>query len=229
MGQILDPKAHLRANVADDILRAMAKKILGGNRDAAAGLWADVKEAKYTRQVARDLFPHVRRARIESCLFDLGSEFPGISVTSQLNSRRNYHHTKIRCGNVITTASAVLTPLAIVREAEFRNQYAGAQLRAEIDRDNNLSQVAINLSSPDELLYGIILYCPSENNRLQISSIHIGFPNWSCSSYIDHIDLLRLFPETITKTPVEEVQDRAIVELLLDEEELLLYPRETDG
>ena len=88
MGNIVDAKAYFRANVSDEILAAIVKKIKGGTRDAARRMSEDVKEGIYTKPVARDLFPYTRRASIETRLHDLISEFSGVAVTSQPNRRQ---------------------------------------------------------------------------------------------------------------------------------------------
>ena len=222
MGNIIDVKGFFRANVADEILATIVKKIQCGTRDATRQICDHVKEGIYTKYVARDLFPHIRRANIETRLFDLTSGFPDVKVTSQPNKTLNNYHTEIRVGNVIMTASAVLTPYGVVREADFRNRYAGPQMRLfDLDSKNNLTVAQFDKEpSNNDLLYGIILYCATDNNRFGVSSVRIGFPNDDCTAYRDKMDLMRLFPETSQKTEVEQIQDEAIVNLLLDEEEM---------
>ena len=140
MGNIRDAKGFFRANVSDEILAAIVKKIQGGNRDAASRICGDVNEGIYTKHVARDLFPYNRRGTIETRLFDLDSEFSHVRVTSELNKTGTNYHTLIRVGNVIMTASAVLAPYGIVRDASFRNRYAGLQMRLfDLDNESNLS------------------------------------------------------------------------------------------
>ena len=222
MGNILDAKTFFRANVSDEILATIVKKIQGGSRDAASRICGYVREGIYTKRVARDLFPYVRRGTIETRLFDLASKFPDVIVTSELNKTKTNYHTLIRVGNVILTASAVLTPYGIVREASFRNSYAGRQMRLfDLDNGSDLS-VAQFVKEPfsDDLLYGIILYCAADNNIFDVGSVRVGFPNANCTNYLDKMDLTRLFPETTKKTEVEQIQDQAVVNLLLDEETL---------
>lgn len=131
------------------------------------------------------------------------------------------------------TASAVLTPYGIVREAEFRNNYVGPQMRLfDPDNKSNLTVPKFDMEpSSNDLLYGIILYCAADNNRFEIGSVRVGFPNAACTTYVDKMDLMRLFPETTKKTEVEQIQDQAIVNLLLDEEEIFSTreERSTDG
>ena len=110
MGNILDAKGFFRANVSDEILAAIVKKIQGGNRAAASRICGDVDKGIYTKHVARDVFPYNRRGTIETRLFDLDSEFSDVTVTSELNKTGTNYHTLIRVGNVIMTASSVLTP-----------------------------------------------------------------------------------------------------------------------
>ena len=233
MGNILDTKEFFRANVSDEILAIIVKKIQGGTRDAASRLCGDVKEGIYTKHVARDLFPYKRRGTIETRLFDLASEFSDVTVTSELNKTKTNYHTLIRVGNVIMTASAVVTPYGIVREASFRNSYAGPQMRLfDVDNESNLSVAQfVEEPSSDDLLYGIILYCAADNNIFEIGSVRVGFPNTDCTNYVDKMDLMRLFPETTKKTDVEQIQDQAVVNLLLDEEEIFSArtERSTDG
>ena len=83
MGNILDAKQFFRANVSDEILAAIVKKIQGGNRDAARRICDHVKEGIYTKHVARDLFPYNRRATIETRLFDLTSQFSDVTCARQ--------------------------------------------------------------------------------------------------------------------------------------------------
>ena len=225
MGNIPDAKGFFRANVSDEILATIVKKIQGGTRDAASRICDHVKEGVYTKHVARDLFPYNRRGTIETRLFDLSSEcskFSNLTVTSELNKTRTNYHTLIRVGNVVMTVSAVLTPWGIVREADFRNAYAGPQMRLfNLDNESNLSVAQfVEEPSSDDLLYGIILYCAADNNPFEIGSVRVGFPNTDCTKYVDKMDLMRLFPETTKRTDVEQIQDQAIVNLLLDEEEI---------
>ncbi len=231
VGNITDIKGFFRANVPDEVLERIVKKIQGGTRDAAKRISEDVKEGIYTKQVARDLFPHTRRGMIETRLFGLDSDFPEVTVTSQLNKTETNYHTLVRAGNVIMTASSVQIPYGIVREANFRNNYAGPQTRFDIDSLSNLSIVEfIEEPDNDDVLYGIILYCAASNNRFEISSVRVGFPNYNCTRYLDKIDVMRLFPTTTTKTEVEKIQDQAIVDLLLDEEEIFSpQPQEERG
>ena len=228
-GQVTDVRGWFNDNVSDELLKATVEKVLGGNRDAAIGISSNVKDGTYTRSVAKDLFPHIRRARIESCLFGLESEFPSISVQSLLNSTKSHYHTRIRSGNVILTASSVLTPRGLVREAEFRNHYASAQFKFDINQYGTLSPVTLELASSDELLYGIILYCPAEGNRFEIGSIHLGFPNQDCTGYVDCVDLMKVFPNALKRTEVEEIQDQAIVKLLLEQAEAFLPGRDREA
>ena len=81
------------------------------------------------------------------------------------------------------------------------------------------------------LLYSIVLYCAADHNRFEIGSVCVGFPNTDCTTYVDKMDLMRLFPETTKKTDVEQIQDQAIVNLLLDEEAIFSEraERSTDG
>ena len=223
MGNIIDTKGFFRANVPDEILATIVKTIREGTRDAARRIRDHVEEGIYTRHVARDLFPHTRRATVETRLFDLASEFPLVKVASRPNRALNNCHTEIRVGNVIMTASAVLTPYGMVREADFRNGYAGPQMRLfNLDGKSNLTVAQFERHpSDDDLLYAIILYCAAYNNRFEIGSVRVGFPNEDCTAYRDRMDLMRLFPETTKKTDVEQIEDQAIVNLLLDENELL--------
>ena len=228
MNQNGDLKDFFQANVPDLVLTSVVKHIHDGTRDAARRICESVEEGAYTKQVARDLFPHVRRAAIESRLFNLSTEYHDVMVTSRLNRTKNHHHTLIRMGQVLITASAVLTPYGIVREADFRNSYAaGPQMRFDIDARSSLAVVSRDEGSIDELLYGIILYCPAENNRFEIGSIVVGFPNHDCTKYIDRLDLLRLFPETAKRTEVELIEDQAVVNLLLDEDMTVIQPDES--
>ena len=118
------------------------------------------------------------------------------------------------------TASAVLTPYGIVREADYRNHYAGPQMRLfDLDSNSNLSHAEfVEDPSSDDVLFGLILYGAADKNRFDIGSVRVGFPNSDCTKYVDKMDLMRLFPEAATKTPVEQIEDQAIVDLLLDEE-----------
>ena len=220
MGNIVDTKGYFRANVSDEMLATIVKKIQGGTRDAARRTCDYVKDGIYTKHVARDLFPHARRAAVETCLFDLAVEFPLVKVASRPNKTLSSYHTEIRVGNVVMTASAVLTPYGMVREADFRNSYAGPQIRLfDLDWKSNLTVAKFEEQpSDDDLVYGIILYCAADRNRFEIGSVRVGFPNEDCSAYRDKMDLMRLFPETARKTDVEQIQDQAVVNLLLDED-----------
>ena len=222
MGNFVDAKGFFRANVGDEILASVVRTIHRGNRDAARRICEQVKEGVYSKHVARDLFPHTRRASIETRLFDLTSEFPDVRITSHPNRTLNSYHTEIRVGKVVMTASSVLTPYGMVREAEFRNRYAGPQMRLfNLDSMNQLMIPRFEKDPSDnDVLYAIVLYCAAENNRFEVGTVCVGFPNNDCTAYRDKMDLMRLFPETVKKTDVEQIQDQAVVNLLLDEEEI---------
>ena len=222
MGNILDAKEFFRANVNDEILATIVRTIQDGTRDAARQICDHVREGIYTKHVARDLFPHTHRATVETRFFDLAAEFPIVEVTSWPNKTLSNYHTEMRVGNVVMTASAVVTPYGMVREADFRNSYAGSQMPLfDLDGKNNLTVPQFEEQpSNDDLLYGIILYCAAENNRFEIGSVRVGFPNNDCTAYRDKMDLMRLFPETAKKTDMEQIQDQAIVNLLLDEADI---------
>ncbi len=74
---------RFRERVPGDILEALVDRIHQGNREAANELRHAVQSGKYGRGEARDVFPHTRRAHVETRLTTLPDDFPGLTVQSR--------------------------------------------------------------------------------------------------------------------------------------------------
>ena len=77
--------------VPADVLIEVVTSIRQGTRDASERLCQAVDLGRYSRPNARDVFPHERRAHVETRLELLPQNFARLSVESRFNRVRNCH------------------------------------------------------------------------------------------------------------------------------------------
>jgi hypothetical protein len=216
---------RFRRRVPDDVLTALVASIRQGTRDAGSRLCEALELGRYTRPEAWDVFPHERRAHVETRLQGLTEDFVGIRVESQFNKVGNCHKV-IRSGGVLLTVSAVPTPNRMVRSAKHRKLYAsGAAGNVDFRQSffvvDDHNRLVIGLHDPavleEGLIYGVVYYSPAEDNPLGVGYVGVGFPDARYRRYVETLNLTKLFPGAVASTAVEHVEDLANVEMLLGE------------
>ena len=218
--------------VPDDVLLAIVGCVRQGPRDAAKRLLDAIALGFYRRPEAKDVFPYERRAHVETRLQGLKDQFPGFRVEPRFNRMGNCHRV-INLPGVLMTVSAVPSPCQMVRASGYRRLYASG---AEGNKDFRQCFFAVDSSNclvvgdHDMLvvergqIYGVLFYSPASDNPLGVGYIGIGFPDRNYRRYVEVLDLTGLFPGTAVSTAVEQVEDRAAVEMLLGDGELEAAP-----
>lgn len=214
------PRRHFDANVPEQFQRDALQEVRRAYADARNELVA----AGYPPEEMHDLFPHTVRARVEMYLRGLAPRYLSLVAVAERNRHGNASHTRLQFGNAVwLTASAVESPTTLVREAQFRNEYAGAQTRFTLDTvDNQLRQIAPSAPAvPKALLYAILIHGAQDYGffkpeRFMPAFIHVVFLNREGDEYLDRIDLIARYPVASASTVVpEEVRDQAFPELRL--------------
>ncbi len=144
---------------------------------------------------AHDLYPHVRRARIEGQLRGL-ARMHGITASAERNHAGTSNYTLLTSGNVLLTANAVDHPNVIVRRAVFRETFARAS-QLKLFGDEEVPEQP----SKGPLLYAILLHGPDVLNRAVPEFAHIVFPDETCQQYAARINLFDRF-----RTLVDELR-----------------------
>lgn len=223
---------RFREIVPDDVLLAMIGCVRQGPRDAAKRLRDAISLGSYSRPEAKDVFPHERRAHVETRLQGLQEQFPGLRVEPRFNRAGNCHRV-IRLPGVLMTVSAVPDPCRMVRPSKQRKLYA---LSAEGNQD--FRQCFFTIDSCNRLvvgeydlsvlecgqIYGILFYSPAPDNPLGVGYVGIGFPDRTYTRYLEILNLTGIFPGATVSTAVERVEDRAAVEMLLGDRDLEAAP-----
>jgi|CXWL01.1.fsa_nt_gi hypothetical protein len=178
--------------------------------------------ARYCRdnfpaEEAHDLYAHHRRAMFERNWRGRLARYPGLKISTRTNASRTCYHTEVRAGRVLMTVSAVEAPFEVVRPAVFRQTLA---LDSQLNIFTEPEAVA-----DDAPLYAIVLHGPLGGGLHRTPAfIHVGFPETTCSKYVDRFNLLDCFPvlqaEMAAKpvAPVERAQPRIRRERRRDEE-----------
>jgi len=161
---------------------------------------------RYPEPVAHDLWPHERRAMVETNWQMLASRHTGVIAPFRPNRIGNAFHAQVRVGEMILTTSFVDAPTKLVRSAEFRNSLA---------RSSQMTLPTFPEVPPPmrEFLYGLIIHGGDEVDPRVPGFIHVVFPASDCLSYVGRIDLLDRFSDLIAiepSAPEQPVQDRAL-------------------
>ncbi|MBI5827266.1 MAG: hypothetical protein HZB22_06030 [Deltaproteobacteria bacterium] len=149
----------------------------------------------YSRQVAHDLLPHVRRAMFEDKLHEI-AKIQELETIRQINKTRNSHHTVISAGRIILTSSYTDSPHSIVRYAEFRKDYA------QTNQDDLFRKY---LSEDNAPRYAILLHGDDGANKNLPTFACVKFPVYyeqseNYSSYIGNgIDLFSKHADLVEK------------------------------
>ena len=157
---------------------------------------------------AHDLRPYYRKALFESQWRDVAKKHQ-LKAAAKLNKGRNSFHTRIKCGQVVLTASSVPDPSCIVRHAHFRETYAQNNQPSLFEPQKT--------PSPDALLYAILIHGGVKD---QPGFADIVFPSPDCDRYLARIQLFQRYTEFAKKVTVTEeiVPDTAAPRLRKDTE-----------
>ena len=216
---------RFRQRVPDDVLTELVVSIRRGTREAGTRLCQALELGRYTRPEARDVFPHERRAHVETQLQHLTETFVRLSIESRFNKVGNCHKL-VRLPGVLLTVSAAPVPNRMVRATKHRKLYASnaagnvdfRQFFFIVDDHNRL---VIGSHDPavleQGLIYGVVFYSPAEDNPLGIGYVGVGFPDPRYTHFVEILNLTRLFPGASESTETEQVEDLANVEMLLGE------------
>lgn len=160
------------------------------------------------RAQARDLLPHLRRAKADALLKSIATEYD-LEAIDRKNIARNCNHVEVRVGHFLFTVNAVSGRSEMVRRARFRSSLA---------RNNH------PLLFPPELLpelyphfqdspmFGMILHGPLYPNLSKVGFVSMGFPAPDVPAYLwQTIDLINFYDLTLYPEIAEEtIEDRAI-------------------
>jgi len=175
------PKELFLFEVPNELLKAIAKAVVDGYKEAF-----DYCQGNFDKYQLHDLLPHMRKAAIERNILHCVKRFPYASAKSAPNQSYNCFHAIVKCGHAILTISAVNGPCQMVRNANFRKQYAiDGQFKMFIEEEP-----AIELNNN---LYAILLHTPNEDFPSEPGFINIRFPDASLKKYLDEaIDLTQI-------------------------------------
>ena len=223
---------RFRERVPDDVLLAIVGCVRQGPRDAAKRLLDAIALGSYRKPEAKEVFPYERRAHVETRLQGLQDQFPGLRVEPRFNRVGNCHRV-ISLPGVFMTVSAVPSPCQMVRASGRRRLYASGAVGNQdfrqrfftVDSSNCLVAEDHDLYAVERgQIYGILFYSSASDNPLGVGYIGIGFPDRNYRRYVEVLNLTGLFPGAAVSTAVEQVEDRAAVEMLLGDGELEAAP-----
>ena len=208
--------------VPREFLVALVKIVRVANVDTLARFADLVRSGQLTRSAAKDLFPHERRARMESGLLSLSNEFPGVRVSTRFNSSGNSHQA-ISFGPGLLTESFVRHSLRVPRPSRFREKYAAGavgNVNGQMTFTNISGSFAASprptLCEDPGSIYGILTYACIPGQPFTIGYVGIGFPDARCRRYFATINLTNVCQESEARSPSEEIQDHLNLELLTE-------------
>ena len=185
------------SEVPDALLKDLCRAICRGHQQAHAYC-----SLHYRDEEAHDARAHICRAHVDTNIRDIVPRHEGVTAKSRQNVAKNCFHACVYCGRFFLTASSVSSPGEIVREAEFRNNYAFS---------NQFHLFEKELDPPkDGSIYGIILHGESKKHPGYPSFLQVAFLHPNGKEYIAQpIDLLRRFPDirTLTRPDMEMDQE----------------------
>jgi len=206
-----DPVGLFDAEVTDAVLRSIGRAVLQGYQEAFRYC-----QENFSRGETHDVLPQLRRAAVERNVRSVLVRYaPRVKVAPRLNKTHNAWHNEIAAGRVVMTVNAVTNPGDMVRDAEFRCQYAR-------DCQGNLFGTEGEEPAPDAPLFAVLLHGPEPKQRGAVPGplvqsvgvdgepvtgvarrrmdrpafFQVAFPDKDLARYIgDPIDLLRRFPD----------------------------------
>lgn len=132
-----------------------------------------------------DLYGHHRRATNEMG-WRTTAQKHGLAATVVLNSRKNYHHTRVASGQVVMTQSFVASAGDLVRPADFRGTLA---------QSNQLELFGPPGGGNAPNLFGILIHGLHEWFPDRLAFVEVQFPNAECTAYLNGFDLFEQFPD----------------------------------
>jgi hypothetical protein len=136
----------------------------------------------YPLEEAHDLRGHIRRAKLEVQLRELGKRYSNVYTNVQTNKKKTSYFTTLQAENVVITANQVAHPKIMVRSAMFRNTLARS---SQIE----LYDEQIEIPPVDASLYAILLHGEDATNPKRPGFAQIVFPNSDCTKYLAQINL----------------------------------------
>jgi hypothetical protein len=190
-----------RTELSDDFLRKFCLKMPDIYRDAYAHAYENFGPAQ-----AKDLLPHIRRAKIESHLETIAGDIDILTTDTYLNTAKNCRHVRVSSKTIVLTANAVAGPREMVRSAIFRTTLAESNqlfLFPEVDT-----------RPKGDSCYSMILHGPQELEPARVGFIYLVFPSYNSKSYIARCNLVSLLNITLYPSVEEEkIKDTSFPEL----------------
>jgi hypothetical protein len=156
----------------------------------------DECQAAFADTEAANLWPFVRRAKIEGYLRDAAALTPGLTGAAVRADGSNWFHTEIRGGPIVLTENAVPTPGAMVKRAEFRYELA---------QTNHPTLWATEQDQDEIPVYGVLIHSRSQwddpKERAKAAhlpgSCYLAFPDADLEGYLYRINLFDKFPKVV--------------------------------
>lgn len=138
-------------NVPEELALDVVRMLRGGFRSALASV------SDLTSLAAHDLYPHKRRADIQTAIRQLNERYAqyGVSAAERLNAGGNASHIEIVAGKTLLMLHAVGGENALVRQAVYRNVLLADPQSRLFDLDDQ------PVSVPDETQVAVVLYGPT--------------------------------------------------------------------
>ena len=155
---------------------------------------------------AKDLLPHIRRAKTEEHLEKTASGFGNLNTDTCLNTAKNCRHVWLLSETIVLTANAVTGPREMVRPAIFRDTLAESN-QLDIFPDPNKKHLGT-------ACYSMILHGPQELEPTRVGFVCLVFPSSDSKSYLYRCNLLELLEIKLYPSLAEEkIHDNSFPEL----------------
>ncbi len=170
----------------------------------------DECRAGYADTEHENLWPFARRAKIEGYLRDAADLTSGLTGTAVKPKGQNWWHTEIRGGPIVITESAVASPGAMVKEADFRYELA---------QTNHPTLWAADDDDTETPIYGVLIHSRSHwddpKERAKAAhlpgSCNLAFPDVDLEGYLCRIDLFERFPKIVEQHWPNDLDQVALV------------------
>lgn len=184
--QPAESRDQIVTNLGADVLRDLA--LLVGRAYPRA--FAAVRD-RYDETVAKDHYPHERRAMIEDQFAALPAQHPKLRATPSTNKKESSRYYRLSRDRTVLTQSKTDGPLCLPRDADFRRTLAKApQLAFEWFRPDQHADA----EDPDAV-YGVLVHGPDEEDCSKVAFIRILIPDAAGRSVLAHIDLFHFWAE----------------------------------
>ena len=143
---------------------------------------------QYRDEEAHDARAIIRRAHVETNIREIVTRHQGISAKSRQNVAKNCHHVCVYSGRFFLTASCVYAPGEVVKEADYRNNYALSNQLHLFEKEPEIPK-----NGP---IYGILLHGEDKERVGYPAFLQVAFLHPNGEQYIiEPIDLLQRFPD----------------------------------